>query len=63
MWTEAFVENKWIPFDSTRGTQGVGLTHIKVADSSLSDDVGSGTVLFVPLLSFLGRASVDLAPM
>ena len=63
MWTEAFVDNKWIPFDSTRGTQGVGLTHIKVADSSLSDDVGSGTVLFVPLLSFLGRASVDLAPM
>lgn len=63
MWTEAFVDNKWIPFDSTRGTHGIGLTHIKVADSSLSDDVGSGTVLFVPLLSFLGRASVDLAPM
>jgi len=63
MWTEAFVDEKWIPFDSTRGTHGIGLTHIKVADSALSDDVGSGTVLFVPLLSFLGRATVDLAPM
>ncbi len=61
MWTEALLNGKWIPFDSTRGPAGVGLTHIKVTDSTLSDEVGSGTVLFVPLLSFLGRATVDLA--
>jgi hypothetical protein len=62
MWTEAFLDGKWIPFDSTRGPDGIGLTHIKLADSALPDDVGSGTVLFVPLLSFLGRATVDVAP-
>ena len=61
MWTEAFLDGKWMPFDSTRGPNGMGLTHIKVTDSALSDDLGSGNVLFVPLLSFLGRASVDVA--
>ena len=59
MWTEAFVDGKWIPFDSTRGPIGVGVTHLKVSDSVLSDDIGSGTTLFIPLLSFLGRATVD----
>lgn len=59
MWTEAFVEGKWIPFDSTRGSVGVGVTHLKVSESVLSDDIGSGTTLFIPLLSFLGRAAVD----
>ncbi len=60
MWTEAFLGGRWIPFDSTRGVDGIGLTHLKVLDSALSDEVGSGTVLFVPLLNFLGRASVDV---
>ena len=60
MWTEAILDGKWMPFDSTRGPDGMGLTHIKVTDSVLSDDIGSGNVLFVPLLSFLGRASVDV---
>ncbi len=63
MWTEAFLDGKWIPFDSTRGPDGIGLTHLKVLDSALSDEVGSGTVLFIPLLNFLGHASVDVAPM
>jgi hypothetical protein len=35
------------------------VTHLKVSDSVLSDDIGSGTTLFIPLLSFLGRATVD----
>lgn len=59
MWTEAFVDEKWIPFDSTRGPIGVGVTHLKVSDSVLTDDIASGTTLFIPLLSFLGRATVD----
>jgi hypothetical protein len=63
MWTEVFLDGKWIPFDSTRGPDGIGLTHLKVTDSALSDEIGSGTVLFVPLLSFLGRATVDVVPM
>ena len=60
MWTEALIDGKWMPLDSTRGPDRVGLTHLKVADSALSDEVGSGTVLFIPLLDFLGRATVDV---
>lgn len=62
MWTEAFLDGKWMPFDSTVGPDRIGLTHLKVTDSALSDEVGSGTVLFIPLLSFLGRATIDVAP-
>lgn len=61
MWVEAKVDGIWLPFDSTRGPDGIGLTHIKVADSTLPGDIGSGTQLFIPLLSFLGHASVDIA--
>ncbi|MBL8808841.1 MAG: transglutaminase domain-containing protein [Planctomycetaceae bacterium] len=61
MWVEAKVDGIWLPFDSTRGPDGIGLTHIKVAESTLSSDIGSGTQLFIPLLSFLGHASVDVA--
>ena len=32
---------------------------MKVGDSALSDDIGSGTTLLIPLLSFLGRDTVD----
>jgi len=63
MWTEAFLDGRWIPFDSTRGPSGIGLTHLKVADSALTDEIASGSVLFVPLLSFLGRATIDVVPM
>lgn len=61
MWVEAKVDGIWLPFDSTRGPDGIGLTHIKVAESTLPSDIGSGTQLFIPLLSFLGHASVDIA--
>ncbi len=60
MWTEALLDGKWMPLDSTRGPDWVGLTHLKVTDSALSDEVGSGTVLFIPLLDFLGRATVEV---
>jgi transglutaminase-like putative cysteine protease len=63
MWTEAFLDGRWVPFDSTRGPNGIGLTHLKVSDSALTDETGSGSVLFVPLLNFLGRATIDVVPM
>ncbi len=62
MWTEAYIDDKWIPFDATLGSKGIGLTHVKMADSALTDDIASGTVLFVPLLPLLGRTTVDYIP-
>lgn len=62
MWTEAWVDNQWIPFDSTILPESPATTRIKVLDSSLSDDVTSGTLLFLPLLNFMGRTRIDVLP-
>lgn len=62
MWTEAWIDGQWIPFDATLGGEVSPLTRVKVMDSPLSDNVTSGTLLFVPLLNFLGRATVEILP-
>lgn len=62
MWTEAWIDGKWIPFDATLGGEVNPLTRLKVTDSALSDNVTNGTLLFIPLLNFLGRATVEILP-
>jgi hypothetical protein len=62
MWTEAWIDGQWIPFDATLGGEVNPLTRVKVMDSPLSDNVSNGTLLFVPLLNFLGRATVEILP-
>jgi len=62
MWTEAWIDGQWIPFDATLGGEVNPLTRVKVMDSPLSDSVSNGTLLFVPLLNFLGRATVEILP-
>ena len=62
MWTEAWINGQWIPFDGTLGGEANPLTRLKVTDSALSDNVSNGTLLFIPLLNFLGRATVEILP-
>ena len=62
MWTEAWIDGAWIPFDATLGGKVNPMTRFKVTDSALPDSVKNGTVLFVPLLNFLGRATVEILP-
>lgn len=62
MWTEAWIEGQWIPFDATLGGEVNPLTRLKVTDSALTDNVTNGTLLFIPLLNFLGRATVEILP-
>ena len=62
MWTEAWISGQWIPFDATLGREVNTLTRLKVADSPLSENVTNGTLLFIPLLNFLGRATVEILP-
>lgn len=62
MWTEAWIDGDWIPFDATLGGEANPMTRFKVTDSDLSDNVTNGTMLFVPLLNFLGRATVEILP-
>lgn len=62
MWTEAWIDGQWIPFDATLGGEANPMTRFKVTDSSMPDGLTNGTVLFVPLLNFLGRATVEILP-
>ncbi|MDA1232081.1 MAG: transglutaminase-like domain-containing protein, partial [Planctomycetota bacterium] len=62
MWTEAWINGQWIPFDATLGGEVNPMTRLKVSDSALSDDVTNGTLLFIPLLNFLGRATLEILP-
>jgi len=36
-WTEAYLDDNWIPLDGTLGQGGVGVGHIKLADSAMAD--------------------------
>ncbi|MEI6538559.1 MAG: transglutaminase-like domain-containing protein, partial [Planctomycetota bacterium] len=62
MWTEAWINGQWIPFDATLGGEVNPLTRLKVTDSALSDNVTNGTLLFIPLLNLLGRATLEILP-
>jgi hypothetical protein len=59
MWTEAWLDGKWIPLDGTLGKGGIGTGHIRLADSSLSDDGPSPISSFVPLLNVLTDVTIE----
>ena len=40
MWTEVYVEKRWIPIDGTLALGGIGADHLKIAQSSLSGASG-----------------------
>ncbi|MCA9076021.1 MAG: transglutaminase domain-containing protein [Planctomycetaceae bacterium] len=60
MWTEAYLEGRWVPLDATLGYGGIGAGHLKFADSSLSDDGPAPVTVFVPLVSSLGKMSIKV---
>lgn len=56
-WVEALVNEEWIPFDSTTGSQ---VPRIKLAHSELPDSANSGISLFLPVMELAGRAQLRL---
>ena len=58
MWTEVFVDGKWMPLDATLGRGYVGATHLKICDHHWHD-VRTMTPLF-PVLRVIGRVSIDV---
>lgn len=55
MWTEVWVDGRWIPLDATLGKGGIGGGHIRMAATSLSDDDGNPVLYFLPILQVLGK--------
>ncbi len=60
MWTEAWIDGKWIPLDATLGRGGVGAAHIKLAHSSFSDEGAAPVTAFLPLLRVLGSMNIEV---
>ena len=58
MWTEANLNGQWIPLDGTLGLGETGACHIKLADTSLSDD--DLAAIIVPLSTIVGKLKLDV---
>lgn len=60
MWTEAWVNQRWIGLDATLGRGSVGAARIRIADSSLADDAPVPASLFLPLLKLSGKIEIRI---
>lgn len=60
MWTEVFLDGRWIPLDATLGKGGIGAGHIKLADSSLSENAPAPLAIFLPILRAIGKLSIEV---
>ena len=60
MWTEANLNDQWIPLDATLGNGGIGAAHIKLADSALSDDGPAALSGFAPLMNVIGKLKLEV---
>jgi len=60
MWTEAYLNNQWIPLDATLGRGGIGAAHIKLSDSSLNDHAPAPVTAFLPLLNLIGKIEINV---
>ena len=58
MWTEVFIDGRWLGLDGTLGLGGVGADHLKVADHSWHD-VESLTPL-LPVSRILGKTNIEV---
>lgn len=60
MWTEAFLDGKWIPLDATLGRGGVGATHLKLGDATFADDSAAPLSAFASLLTVIGKLQIEV---
>lgn len=60
MWTEALFTDGWVPLDGTLGRGGIGGAHLKVAESSLSDDAPLPVMTFAPLMSLSPETKIEV---
>lgn len=58
LWTEVFLNGRWLPLDGTLGRGGIGAAHLKLADSSLAGD--NAYASFLPVAQVLGRLKIEV---
>jgi len=60
MWTEAWLDGKWIPLDATLGRGGIGAGHLRLADTDLADEGPAPVTAFVPLLNLMNGVEIEI---
>lgn len=60
MWTEAFLDDQWVPLDGTLGLGGIGASHIKLADSDLGDSGPVPVAAFLPIFNIINNVQIEV---
>lgn len=60
MWTEVFINGRWIPLDATLGEGGIGAAHIKISAASFSDEGPDAKTSFLSILKIIGNTSIQI---
>ncbi len=58
MWTEVWIQGRWLPIDATLGKGHVGAAHLKITDHSWHDERTMTPI--VPVIRVVGRVSIDV---
>jgi transglutaminase-like putative cysteine protease len=58
MWNEVWINNGWIPIDSTLGLGGIGAAHLKITDSDLNS--ASPISALLPVVEVIGQLEVEV---
>ncbi len=58
MWTEVYVENRWIGVDATLGQGGLGAAHLKVGHSNLEG--AAAYTSFLPIIRIIGQLAIEV---
>jgi hypothetical protein len=58
MWTEVYVDKRWIPIDATLARGGIGAAHLKLAHTNLQG--ASAYSAFLPVMKVAGRLRIEI---
>lgn len=58
MWTEVYVDNRWIPLDATVARGGTDAAYLKLAQSNLKG--ASAATCLLPVAQVLGRLTIEI---
>ena len=58
MWTEAYIDRRWIPIDATLAQGGIGAGHLEIAHTNLKG--ASAYSAFLPVVQILGRLKIEI---
>lgn len=58
MWTEAWLNDRWVPLDATLGRGGIGAAHIKLSDTNLEGV--SPLEALLPVMNVLGQLELEV---